>query len=178
MAVAAALVLAVLLPGMGLVFIGWLRTGSVLGVVFAAGLDLLLAGTLLAPGALPTWVVAAGAVTAGLVWSASVGLTAFAVFRRGPGRTAAERDRLFREGLAAYLRTDYEAAGAAFRSILRLCPSDAAAHLRLAMVHKAQARPTDQRAALRRCRFYDDDDTWRWEVAREMDEMTRGKDAQ
>jgi len=176
MSVGIALLLSMVLPGMGLVFLGWWRTGLVVGVSFSAGVNGATVLWLLAPGAAPGWVPwAAGAVAIG-AWLASVGGTAYAAARRLPSRSAEERDALFRDGLAAYLRGDLDAAAGTFRAVLRLHRADVEAHLKLAMVHKARGEWRQAVAELRRCRYYDADDAWRWEVERELaDVKSRGQ---
>ena len=167
------MVLAALLPGTGLVLSGRVPSGLVLGMAFALGLDAVLAWRLVWPGWAPVWaVLSAGGLAMG-AWVVSVVLTGLQVSRGDPARSAEERETLFREGLAAYLRGDHEAAAGAFRAVLRLFRGDVEAHLRLALVYKARGEPEAARAALRRCRFYDADDTWRWEVERELAGLER-----
>lgn len=167
---AVAIGLAVVLPGVGLVHLGWLRTGVPLGVLFAAGLNGALVAGSLTPGAAA--VAAAGLVTAGAAWLASLGATVYVVWRRLPARSAAERDALFREGLIAYLRGDLAAAARAFQAILRLCRGDVPARLKLAMVYKAQGEAGRATAELWRCRYHDAENAWRWEVERELADLT------
>jgi tetratricopeptide (TPR) repeat protein len=168
------MLMSALLPGTGLVALGRLGVGLITGATFAAALNLLLGWSLLWPDAAPRWVLWLLSLTAGAAWLASVGITGHALAGRSPAHWAATCEALFREGLTSYLRGDHEAAGKAFRAILRLRPDDVEARLRLALVAKAQGRREMAIAELRRCRYYDAGDAWRWEVERELASFQEG----
>lgn len=164
------MLLSAVLPGGGLVLLGRCWLGMALGLVFAGGVNVGLYRWLLAPAGDGWLGWLAGLLAAG-GWCGSLVLTV--VGCRRERSSAAEREALFREGLVAYLRSDYESALGAFRAVLRLCPRDVEAHLKLAMVQRARGAHREAVAELRRCRFYDDRDTWRWEVERELAELAR-----
>jgi len=99
-------------------------------------------------------------------------------WRTRPQRVAAEekeRERWMRDGTAAYLRGNLDAALECFRHCLRTRPQDVDALFRLGVV---AARAGDTRAAtrwLRRTTRYDLDDRWHWEIEREFAKLRRDR---
>lgn len=153
-----------LLPGWGQIYWGREKLGLTLFTVFAVCLFLLGNGFLVILGGwqeLLVWIGATGAVLAYLVAVVDI------LLRSSPRRVAREaeaRDRLFREGVVAYLASDLEASDRAFRGMLRIDPVDVEALFRLAVVHCRLGQERAGGAWLRKVRRFDMEGKWSWEV--------------
>lgn len=123
---------------------GYLRTGRFwLGLWASCALWLLLDWWLVAKfvydAGEPALRLPAGGLQGIAAWT-SVAFVAARWRRRWSAAARLRRDR-FAAGLASYLRSDYQAAGAMYTRLLRTDPWDAAAWIALGDVHRRSGRP-------------------------------------
>ena len=166
-----ALLLSLLLPGLGHVYVARPVKGAILASAFAALLFVAVLRGIAAPVAFLD-----DAFLIGLFGSAAVWLgTAWVMLRRvlAPLLSAVRLDKegVFKKGLASYLRDDLDRAEREFRRVIDIDPGDVEANLQLAMVYKSKGRPRLARRCLKRCRRLDVDGKGQWEVRQELADL-------
>lgn len=162
-----ALLLTVILPGLGHFIIRQYLRASLLLLLFVLLADGTVVGRMLiAPrnaelGGQMTLLCAAGA---GCIWLAAV---AHIFYLNFIFNEKAHRDRieqLFQQGQQNYLRSQYDEAAAAFRRAVRLDPEDPDVRFYLGCTLREMGLKRKARSQLRKCRILDVQDKWEWEV--------------
>ena len=169
-----ALVFAILFPGLGHTALGRPGKGMALSALFFLGglVSVALGATLEAP-----WESDAlfGALLFAVgVYAYSLADIALHLTRAAIGRNSAERENRFRQGVIAAATGDTDAAAEALRAALAIDSTDVEAHLHLGTLYARQGRRRKARAQLRRCRKFDVEGKWDWEVDCELERL-RGR---
>ena len=162
-----------LLPGAGLVWIGFIGSGAAVALAWglvtggAVATHLFRASAQTLPA---TWVL--GLASAGLYATAQVwlGLRLAAIRRAG----RAGRDGEFRAALAAFLQGRLQESQALCLRLLRADPDDVEALLQLALVARQRGDAPAARAYLERTRYVDDAGRWDFEVRRQLAALAVG----
>jgi tetratricopeptide (TPR) repeat protein len=168
---ALAVIVNLILPGIGLVLVGKRLAGVVFAVVFWLAVDGMVLSLILIGGRAAGDFVLAFLFLAVSVWIWSlVRLVLHVVFLRSPSLLE-HKDTLFRTGMEHYLKNQLAEAKSAFTQLLALDGADADAHLYLGLVYKNLDQRARARASFRRCMRYDYDRQWRWEVRTELSRL-------
>jgi hypothetical protein len=104
------ILLNVLLPGGGLIWVGYIRAGLLLGLAFAACANSVLAATLLLPDEFAAWAKLAGLLLTVVSYAAAQGLLAQGLRRRAEQEYAALRKRVLGEAMRRAERGEHAAA--------------------------------------------------------------------
>jgi tetratricopeptide (TPR) repeat protein len=154
-------------PGAAHIFVldrtGW---GTLFFVLFVFGADAALAGLYLLDETWSAQSYLAGCAVAGGAWLASWLDVARLIVFRDYEKRAALRARLTSEGVRHYAAGRHVKAHDAFRQCLDLDPRDPDVLFWYGCVESAMGRPRRARRAFRRCRKYDYDRKWAFEVER------------
>ncbi|MFH0964457.1 MAG: hypothetical protein V2A58_10655 [Planctomycetota bacterium] len=160
-------VLTILFPGLGHLVKGEHLKGVVLGICFALPFSgFLVSWAVYTEAFHPAFEIVCLCLFAA-VWIVAIIDIARRVYFVDESATLKEKERLFREGVEAYLRGDFNRAEEALHALLRVDHDDPDGYFHLAMVFKEKGDLERARKALRRCRSVDDADKWAWEVQRE-----------
>ena len=166
-------------PGAAHIFVldrtGW---GTLFFVLFVFGADAALAGLYLLDEAWSAEAYLAGCAVAGGAWLAAwLDVARLIVFRNFDKR-AALRARLTAEGVRHYAAGRLVKAHDAFRDCLDLDPRDADVLFWYGSVEAALGRPGRARRAFSRCRRYDFDRKWSFELGRGEERLERDQAAE
>jgi tetratricopeptide (TPR) repeat protein len=161
------------LPGAGLVWVGFVGGGAALAVAWGLATGGALAGALFqAPARMPLaiWLLggAAGVLyAAGQAWLA---LRLSAVRRAG----RMDRDGEYRAALAAFLQGRLDESDSICRRLLRADGDDVEAMLQLALVARKRGDVAAARTYLARARYVDDAGRWDFEIRRRLASLSSG----
>lgn len=165
---ARAILLSMMLPGLGHVLLGRPVKGMLLACAFTVCISLaVLRALFVQPAMLDAGFLCVTAAALGLWLGALWGMLRVAL-RPLAKLASPDLDDRFREGIRHYLTGDLKRAERTFHGLLSMDPADADAHLRLGLVYKAQGKPKQARRCLKRCTAFDPEGKWRDEVAREL----------
>ena len=163
-----------LFPGTGLILVGRRRVGVVFALAFTAAVDAMFLSLLIGGRTCRTF-VRTFACLAAVLWIWSLIRLALTIrFQRSPGFLE-QKENLFRDGIQHYLRNELAQARDAFTHLLQLDGDDADAHLYLGLVYRSLNQPARARASLRRCRRYDFQRRWRWEVQEQLKRLQEAR---
>jgi hypothetical protein len=151
-------------PGLAQIWSGQEILGILLGMFFAAALDVAVMGRWIWQDALPAGWADFFAILAGVTWLACLGFTFWWVRFCHPERHSIEIDRLFREAHEAYLRGHWGESRRRIERILALDESDSDALMQLGAIYARTDQPTLARRAFRQCLESRQGAKWRWEI--------------
>jgi hypothetical protein len=155
-------------PGLAQIWSGQEILGILLGILFAANLNLTVVGHWIWRDALPAGWVDFFAAMAGITWLASLGYTLWWVRFCHPERHRTEIDRLFREAHEAYLQGHWGESRVRIEHILAMDESDGDALMQLGALYVRTNQPTLARRTFRQCLDSKQGAKWRWEIHREL----------
>lgn len=166
-----ALIYAILFPGLGHTALGRPGKGMALSALFFLGglVSVALGATLEAPWESEA-LFAALLATVG-VYAYSLADIAINLARAAIGKNSVERENRFRQGVVAATSGDMDAAAEALKGTLAIDSTDVEAHLHLGSLYAGQGRRRKARAHLRRCRKFDVEGKWDWEVDCELERL-------
>ena len=153
-----------LLPGWGQIYWGREKLGLALFTAFAGSVFLLGNGFVVVLGGWQRLFVWIGVTGVALSYVVAVADVLRRSSQRRFARESEAQERLYREGVVAYMSGDLREADRAFRGLLDIDPVDVEALFRLAVV---QCRLGDARRAgmwLRKVRRFDLEGKWSWEI--------------
>ena len=163
----ACILMSILFPGLGHIVKGEHAKGVVLSICYGLSLQGFLYSTyvwrLMFAPAFP----AVCLVLAVALWAFALVDISRRLYFVDEDAEARNRDRLFREGLLAYLRGDLPRSEEALVNLLKVDRDDADGCFHLALVYRQKGDVEKARKTLRRCRSADDNDKWEWEIERE-----------
>lgn len=168
-----AMLLSLILPGMGHTSIGRPLRGVAVTVLFTVGLTSTVArGAAVARPLLDTTFTALLLGTV-LVYLLCQLLLLRVLIRASVSAARPAKEDHLRAGLAAAVRGDAERAEREFRRVLAIDPTDVEAHLNLGTVLAQSGNVRRARRFLKRCRRFDIDGKWDWEVEQELAALVR-----
>ncbi len=161
-----AIVLSLLLPGVGHGLLGKNVTSILLLVGFGGSIDALVISRLWFETMLPGRMLWLTIALAGTIWLYSaLTIIRLGYWRHRPSLVAA-KEAAFKSALDLYLQDKYNEARVGFLRALKLDPEDAEAHLYLASVETDCGRLKEARKHLSRAKRLDVEGKWAWEVSR------------
>jgi len=163
-----AILLSLIMPGLGHTALGRPVAGSAISAAFWAGALVSVWRGVTRDQPVLDEVFAVAAVGVVLVYVVCQVTLLFAVARAALSRDAPAREMHFRLGLAAATRDESETAERELRRVLALDPTDVEAHLNLGALYARQDRAPLARRHLKRCRRFDAEGKWDWEVDRQL----------
>jgi tetratricopeptide (TPR) repeat protein len=161
-----------IVPGLAHIFVldrpGW---GTLHFVAFILGADAALAGLYLFEDDAATWAYVGGCGVAGAAWLISWLDTARLIVFRDYEKRAALRKQLTAEGVRLYAGGDLLKASGAFHRCLDLDHRDPDVLFWYGVVEAARGKTSRAIRAFRRCRHYDLDGKWDFEVGRQEEAL-------
>jgi hypothetical protein len=161
-------------PGVAQIWSGQEILGLLLGVFFAAALDVAVTGRWIWRESLPPGWADFFAILAGVTWLASLCYTLWWVRFCHPERHRIEIDRLFREAHEAYLRGHWGESRRRIERILALDESDSDALMQLGAIYARTDQPTLARRTFRQCLESRQGAKWRWEIHQALAKLGDG----
>ena len=166
-----AVILSLVCPGMGHTAIGRPVAGLLFSVVFCLGVLLTLGiGIGLDAPSLNAVFVISLAGTLAFYALCQVSLVAM-LLRSRINASSPAKESYLRAGMLAAARGDDAHAEEQFLAALALDCTDVETHLNVAAVYARQGKVRRARRHLGRCRRYDVDGKWAWEVSRELERV-------
>lgn len=160
-------------PGLPQVWSGQEVLGLFLATLFAILFNLALISRFVWTDLFgPVWSSFLG-IAAILTWFASLVYTCWWIVRCHPLRHKVEIDRLYREGLEAYLGGHWNDARHRWERILTLDDTDADAFMQLGVLYVRTAQHDAARRAFRQCLELESGDKWRWEIDQILGRLDR-----
>jgi tetratricopeptide (TPR) repeat protein len=161
-------------PGLAQIWTGQEVLGLILAGLFAAMLNLSVLTHLVWTEAVPPgWPAFFGAAAAG-TWVATLGYTAWWLWRCHPEQHRQEIDRLYRDALELYLQGRWADARRRCEQLLARDEDDADALFQLGLIHARSGQPGPARQAFRQCLDRDAAGKWRWEVEQALQMLDGG----
>jgi hypothetical protein len=151
-------------PGLAQIWSGQEILGILLGMFFAAALNVAVIGRWIWLEALPVGWADFFATLAGVIWLASLSYTVWWVRFCHPERYRVEIDRLFREAHEAYLQGHWSESRRRIERILAMDESDCDALMQLGTLYLRTNQPTLARRTFRQCLESKHGAKWRWEI--------------
>ena len=176
-----AMVLSLVLPGMGHTAIGRPARGIAVTLLFTVGVVLAVARAAMVEAPWLDSAFVALLVGALLVYFVCQLAMARLLIRAAVAAARPAKEDHFRAGMAAAAQGDTALAERELRRVLSIDPSDVEAHLNLGTLFAGQGDVVRARRHLKRCRRFDIDGKWDWEVQQELVGLaagTRAKGAQ
>ncbi len=151
-------------PGLPQIWSGQEMLGMILGLFFAATLNLTVVARCIWTESLPPIWSNFFASLAFVAWLVSFAYTAWWVYFCHPERHRREIDRLFREASECYLQGRWNDARRRLEQILTMNESDADTLMQLGSLYVRTQQPGLARRAFRQCLESDGGSKWRWEI--------------
>jgi hypothetical protein len=151
-------------PGLAQIWSGQEILGILLGMFFAAALNVAVMGRWIWLEALPSGWAAFFATLAAVTWLASLCYTFWWARFCHPDRHRIEIDRLFREAHESYLQGHWGESRRRIERILAMDESDGDALMQLGTLYLRMHQPTSARRAFRQCLDSKHGAKWRWEI--------------
>lgn len=164
-------VMTLLFPGLGHIVKGEHAKGVALAICYALPVQGFLYSTYVWRDMWEQWFSLVCLALAAALWVVALVDIARRLYFVDEDAVARERDRLFHEGVVAYLRGDLNRAEDTLHTMLKRDRDDADGWVQLAMVYKGKGDIVKARKALRRCRSIDDAEKWAWETEQEKMQM-------
>jgi hypothetical protein len=151
-------------PGLPQIWSGQEMLGLILGLFFAATLNLAVVAHCIWTEAFTPALSNFFAVLATVAWLASFAYTLWWVYFCHPERHRREIDRLFREATELYLQGRWNDARRRLERILTLDESDADTLMQLGTLYVRTQQPSMARRVFRQCLEAESGSKWRWEI--------------
>ncbi len=155
-------------PGLAQIWSGQEILGILLGVFFAAVLNVAVMARWIWPDALPVGSADFLATLAGVTWLAGLGYTFWWIRYCHPDRHRDEIDRLFRQAQDNYLRGQWAESLRRIERVLAMDESDGDALMHLGTLYLRTQQPTLARRTFRQCLESKHGAKWRWEIQRAL----------
>lgn len=161
-------------PGMPQVWSGQEVLGLILGVTFAAILNLAMVARFIWTESFASGWPDFFAALAVCHWLSSLGYTLWWVWRCHPERHRAEIDHLFREATEYYLQGHWNEARRRYERILSMDETDADTFMQLGTLYVRVEQPALARRAFRQCLDLEGGAKWRWEIQQSLTRIGEG----
>jgi hypothetical protein len=161
-------------PGLAQIWSGQEVLGLLLGVLFAATVNLAVVSRWVWTGSFPPGWSGFFAALAVVTWLASVGYTAWWAILCHPERHRAEIEKLFRDAQEAYLQGRWLDCKHCIERILARDENDADALMQLGSVYVRTGEPALARHAFQQCLESRGGNKWQWEIKETLARLNRG----
>ncbi len=169
-----AMLLSLLLPGLGHTAIGRPVRGLALSLLFTALVVASATRAAFVDVALLDLTFSLLAIAAMIVYLLAQLSMLLVLLRSTISSARPRKEDHFRAGLAAASRGEAPLAECNLRRVLSIDPSDVEAHLHLGTLLTDQGRYRHARRHLKWCRRFDVEAKWDWEMGQELDRAARG----
>jgi len=168
-----AMILSLILPGMGHTALGRPARGIFLTAAFTLGVVALVARAAVLSH--PMGDAAFGGILVGtaLVYVLCQLAMLHVLIRAAVSAARPAKEDHFRAGLAAAARGETIRAETELRRVLAIDPSDVEAHLNLGALFARQGQRREAKRHLKYCRRFDIEGKWDWEVEQELTALSR-----